>query len=216
MTYALIVNGTIQTIGGLPAAARRIDSGEWVCPVGGAWTAPQIAACGYVQVVGVARPADTDATTYDYSVTLVAGVPTETWTARPKTQSEIDYATQTTTRSDILQQLADGVAQIQTVRAAASSDIATADAAQSQALTVKGQATTQKGTVSSAAVPATYQTSTITFLRDQLAAVIARQELITQAIADGFAYRKAVDQNALVTDDALIGLARIISGRITG
>ena len=50
---------------------------------------PELAELGWLPVTTVPRPADTETTTHDYSVELVAGVPTEVWTERPKTPDEI-------------------------------------------------------------------------------------------------------------------------------
>ena len=50
-----------------------------------AWEAEIIGPHGWQPIVTTPRPPDTATTTHDYSVELVAGVPTETWTARPWT-----------------------------------------------------------------------------------------------------------------------------------
>lgn len=42
-------------------------------------------ATGWYAITTTRRPPDTDTTTYDRSVAIVNGVPTETWTARPWT-----------------------------------------------------------------------------------------------------------------------------------
>jgi hypothetical protein len=89
MTYALVVGDTIQSVGPLPHSARRLDSGKWVMGIRDAPTELQ-QACGYFAVVRVNRPADTATTTWERSVVLVAGVPTETWTERAKTRAELD------------------------------------------------------------------------------------------------------------------------------
>ena len=103
MTYALVVGGTIQSTRSTPPpAARRLDTGAWVTPLDGAWTDPLAAACGWLPVVVVARPADTATHTSDYSVTLISGVPTETWTVRAKTQAELDSSAITTNEADLI------------------------------------------------------------------------------------------------------------------
>lgn len=85
-----------------PAGAQRLDTGAWVTPPNGVWTDPLAATCGWLPVTVVARPADTPTTTSDYSVTLVGGIPTDTWTARAKTQGEIDAATATANMATLL------------------------------------------------------------------------------------------------------------------
>lgn len=103
MSYVVVNSGAIvgAEMWSLPPAARRLDTGAWVTPAGGVWSAPEMAACGLVHVVAVARPADTATTTTDRSVTLLAGVPTEVWTSRPKTQAEVDAATAATNDLDL-------------------------------------------------------------------------------------------------------------------
>lgn len=101
MTYALVVGNTIQSVGGLPQSARRIDTGQWVMGLPSA-PAELVAACGYLPVVQVARPADTPTTTFDRAVTLDGGVPTETWTERPKTQAELDGEAAQTNRQAVI------------------------------------------------------------------------------------------------------------------
>jgi creatinine amidohydrolase/Fe(II)-dependent formamide hydrolase-like protein len=101
MTYALVVGDTIQAVGPLPESARRLDSGNWVMGIRDAPTELQ-RACGYFAVARVDRPADTATTTWERSVVLVAGLPTETWTERAKTQGEIDaQAAETNQRAAI-------------------------------------------------------------------------------------------------------------------
>ena len=52
-------------------------------------TPQELAACGWFSVTAVVKPADTATHTFVRSVALVAGVPTETWTQRAKTQDEL-------------------------------------------------------------------------------------------------------------------------------
>lgn len=108
MTYALVVGDTIQSLGPLPRSARRLDTGQWVMGLRDA--APEYQqACGYFEVVRVDRPADTATTTHDRSVTLVGGVPTETWTERAKTQAEIDAETSAANEAAIRQAVKDAL-----------------------------------------------------------------------------------------------------------
>lgn len=103
MTYALVVGGIIQSTRNTPPpAARRLDTGAWVTPLDGIWTEALAAACGWLPVAVVARTADTATHTSDYAVTLVGGVPTDTWTVRAKTQAELDATTSTTNGAALL------------------------------------------------------------------------------------------------------------------
>lgn len=90
MSYAQIIdNAIVATRGTPPASARRLDTGQWVLALRDADTATQ-EACGWHEVVDVARPDDTDTTTHDRSIDLVAGVPTAVWTERAKTDDELN------------------------------------------------------------------------------------------------------------------------------
>ncbi len=110
MTYALVLSDTIHATGPLPRAARRLSDGVWVSPPDGIW-APELAAvCGWLPVTETTRPADTDATTHDYSVTLVAGVPTETWTPRPWTPDELAARAEGTREQTLTDTLRAGIA----------------------------------------------------------------------------------------------------------
>lgn len=89
MYYALIVAGAIESTGGLPPSAKRLDTGEWVMPPAQQWTPAQAESCGYFPVVEVARPPNTESVTYTKTVELVAGDPTEVWSPRPWTDDEL-------------------------------------------------------------------------------------------------------------------------------
>ena len=88
--YALIQDNTIVEVVGTLPNVWNDGTRDWdLRPM----TDAELAAIGWHLVVTTPKPADTDTTTHDYSVELVAGKPTEVWTARPKTQLEIDEAT---------------------------------------------------------------------------------------------------------------------------
>lgn len=101
--YAQVTANEVTTTGRLPASARRLDTREWVMGLDSAPTA-LVEACGWFEVVDTPRPADDQTTTYDRSITVVKGVPTVTWTARPKTAPELAADTQSTNRATIQQQ----------------------------------------------------------------------------------------------------------------
>jgi len=85
--YAQVIDNSIQTVGRLPASARRLDTGAWVM---GLDTAPAdaVAACGWLPLVDPGRPAPADGQTVERSVELVEGIPTVVWTQRPLTADE--------------------------------------------------------------------------------------------------------------------------------
>ncbi len=87
-SYVLVRNGAIVSTG-LPPSARRLDDGDWVLGLPDAPDALK-AACGYLPIAETPRPADTDTETFDRSVGLVAGKPSEVWTKRAKTADELN------------------------------------------------------------------------------------------------------------------------------
>jgi hypothetical protein len=113
--YALVTDGAIRSTGPLPPAARRLDTGDWLSPHAGRWTDEQAAACGYLPVVRVPRPPDTETTTHDYSVELIEGTPTEVWTPRPWTQGELDAATAQTNSVEITSDLDQALIDLQVI-----------------------------------------------------------------------------------------------------
>lgn len=102
-TYAHVVNGTIDQTSNRPTELRRLDNGATVL-----WspyiTPAELAACGWFSVAVVARPTDTASATYDYSIGLVNGSPSDVWTQRPKTQAELDADRDNTNAATIRQQ----------------------------------------------------------------------------------------------------------------
>lgn len=117
--YALVVANAIQSVGGLPASARRLDTQEWVMGLADADPTFQ-QACGYYPVTDTARPSDTATDTFDRSVQLVAGVPTVVWTQRPMTAPELANVTANTNRTTIQTQAATALANNRTYLALAS------------------------------------------------------------------------------------------------
>jgi len=101
--YALVQSNATQSVGRLPASARRLDTQEWVMGLETAGATLQ-QACGYFPVTDVPRPADTATDTFDRSVQLVNGTPTVVWTRRPMTAQELANVTATANRATIQQQ----------------------------------------------------------------------------------------------------------------
>ena len=85
--YAFVVDGTVQAVGRLPVAARRLDTGQWVLGLADAPVELQ-EACGWYQVADTPRPDDTATTTHGRTVELVDGTPTVVWTERALTDDE--------------------------------------------------------------------------------------------------------------------------------
>ena len=112
--HALVIDNQIQSIGRLPNSARRLDDGAWVVGLADATQALR-EATGWLEVVDTARPDDTDTATHDYSVELVAGVPTVTWTERDKTPDELAAEDQSETDALIRQQVKDHLSDLRTI-----------------------------------------------------------------------------------------------------
>ena len=112
--YAFVTDDTIQSLGRLPASARRLDTGDWVM---GLATAPVelVAATGWLPVIDTPRPDDTATTTHDRSVELVAGVPTVVWTQRDKTPEELAAETRQANRTAIEDAARTAMANLQTI-----------------------------------------------------------------------------------------------------
>lgn len=132
--------------------------------------------------------------------------------------ADIEIAKQdgATATAQLRKQLYDGVTALEQARADAQGDVATANGLNATALNLKTAATTQKGQVQAFIPKTTYTQSDLTAIRDAIATVIARQETIIQAMADMYVYRVAVDNNAVLTDNSIIWLARLTSDRVLG
>lgn len=125
MTYALVTDNTIQSIGRLPNSARRLDNGAWVMGLADA-TQELREATGWYEVVDANRPADTATTTYGRSVELVDGAPTVVWTERDKTPEELTGETRQANQTTINQAITDALAELRTMRDYASLPVAPA------------------------------------------------------------------------------------------
>ena len=82
----------------------KLSDGRLLGPPETGWTVELAALCGFVVVAETAQPAETTTHTSDRSLTFPAGVPTVTWTTRPKTQAELDAVTANTTAATITTQ----------------------------------------------------------------------------------------------------------------
>lgn len=101
MTYARITDGTIDTLGNLPAGARRLDTGNWVTPPGGVWPPELAAACGWHEVTETPRPANTADGTYVKGEAVVDGLPVRVWTWRAWTVEELAAQTESVNETTI-------------------------------------------------------------------------------------------------------------------
>jgi hypothetical protein len=83
--YALVQNNVIIQYGALPQVWNDGNRDWDLRPM----SDPELATLGWLPVVIVPRPPNTATTTFDYSVKLISGKPTEVWTERPLTTQEL-------------------------------------------------------------------------------------------------------------------------------
>ena len=86
--HARIAAGQIVEVG-IPTRLPVHFNGRWWDCRDATIRAAYIAAADWRPVTDAPAPADTGTTTHDYSIALVGGVPTVTWTARPWTVEEL-------------------------------------------------------------------------------------------------------------------------------
>lgn len=114
--YAYTPDGqTVTAPVALPTNAVKLGSDpiEYVTGLASA-SADNLALCGYYLVVETTRPADDATTTYDLSYVYDSGTVTQTWTARAKTQAELDADTQAANQSLIETAMDAALAQLTT------------------------------------------------------------------------------------------------------
>jgi hypothetical protein len=105
VTYALVEGDTIAETGPLPDVWNDGERDWDLRPMSDA----ELAELGWYPVTSTPRPPDTADTTHDYSVELVAGVPTEVWTERAMTPDEIAGAEAATNTSQMVDEQAESV-----------------------------------------------------------------------------------------------------------
>jgi len=98
MSYARVIDDTIISLDYPPDLLEPDDltaAGRWWDLRVHAnsttfWETDIIGPHGWLPVTAVPRPPDTETSTFDYSVEMSNGRPTEVWTERPWTQAELD------------------------------------------------------------------------------------------------------------------------------
>jgi hypothetical protein len=109
MTYALVIDGTIEAIGRLPKGGDA--DGQWIEPL----TVDNAHLAGWFPVVDTPRPADTDTTTHDRSVQLANGTPTTVWTPRPWSANELAARQADSNRQTIDAAITNALAELQQI-----------------------------------------------------------------------------------------------------
>lgn len=213
MLYAQIRDNKIVRTGPAPTMPGY-EEGEWWDFSDPDVVADYLTTYGWQRVDETPRPADTADTYQQPVVQLVGGVPTVTWVAVNKAPQTVEGETRAAATQALVDQLLAGTAQIVTARNAATADISTAETLRTDALSVKAAANTQKTQVDAFAPGTTYKQSDLTAIRSALSQILARQALIIDTIASLAAWRKAVDENAVTTDNALLWLAKHTTGDV--
>jgi len=106
----------------------------------------------------------------------------------------------------LLSQLSAGIEALKRAKNAAQGDVAVAEALKSQADALSSQLSTQRSQAS--AWTPVLSVAGLTSIKNQIVQILNTQKLIVDAMSAMYAYRKAVDENAVTTDEALIWLAK--------
>ena len=103
--YALVQDDTIIQYGDLPKVWND-GKRDWdLRPM----SDEELAELGWLPVVTTPKPTDTATTTQEYSVELIDDVPTEVWTERDFTQTELDNNEKTANSTTLTQESGEAV-----------------------------------------------------------------------------------------------------------
>jgi hypothetical protein len=120
VSYAFVVDGTVQTVAGQPSNLTRLDDGGRVLFSPYIDTAT-LNACGWYVVVEPARPSITASQTFDPDTfVFAANAVTRTYHVRNKTQAELDADAAAAQAALERQQAKDAIADLDTYLALAS------------------------------------------------------------------------------------------------
>jgi hypothetical protein len=141
-------------------------------------------------------------------ITSRAYTPVENAIADADARTELELAT----KAEYLRGLREGVPAIVAARQQAQADIATAEGLRTQAVTLSGQIAADVTALQGANLTANL--AGMNTLRNAIVTVANRQKAIVDALANSYGYRKAVDENAVLTDNAILWLARLTADLI--
>jgi hypothetical protein len=148
-----------------------------------------------------------------------SGVQTSSRPYTPQENSAADASAQkanlTSTEDSLMVQLSNGIAAIQAARTAANNDVAVADSLAASANSLSAQVSSRITAVAGWTPSATYSAADLNAIKSELAGILDKQKQIIDALSAFYAYRKAVDQNAVTTDDAILWLARLVSNTLS-
>ena len=98
IVYALVQDNSMVQQGSLPIVWYDGERDWDLRPMSDV----ELAELGWYLITIVNRPPNTDTTTFDYSVELVDGLPTEVWTERPWTVEELSNQEKSQNTSEII------------------------------------------------------------------------------------------------------------------
>jgi hypothetical protein len=208
--------GTAVVEVGEPTRDPVFYDGNWYDARNEQGRADYIAAAGWVPVIETERPADTDTHTSDRDFNVMNGEVFEVWNIREWTPDELENREEIEEREQIYADIRAAYTQIEATGTAAQNDIVNAETRRQQSLGLASQIATQRGQVEAwvSQTTTTAARADLYALRDQLATVLQRQQAIVEAVAESYGYRKANDENVVVTSRALMWVARFIGGRV--
>jgi len=156
---------------------------------------------------------------WDDTARTYADYQTDPPTVRPYTAAENaaadaegTRAARTAAEETLRTQLQAGIAEIKAACDAAQADTATAAALKTQAVAVSATIAARKTAVDASTPAATL--AYVTAIKTELSWIDAQLKVIVDAMAAMYAYRQAVDTNAVMTDNALLWLAKQVSGDV--
>lgn len=110
---------------------------------------------------------------------------------------------------DTSQALRDGIAAVEAAREQARADMAVADTLTAQADALSAAITNRLAAVAAFTPSPTYAPSDLTAVKGEIVWALKQLKTLADAQSGMFGWRRAVDQNAVLTDSSLIGLAHI-------
>lgn len=110
-------------------------------------------------------------------------------------------------QQDTQQQIAQGIAAIRAAQDQASADVAVADGLRAQAVALSATITKRAEQVAAFVPAPTYSPAQLAAVRDEIVWLLGQLKTLTDAQAGMYVWRRAVDENAVLTDAALLGLA---------
>lgn len=206
--YAQITNGAVTQVAPAPTQPGYGPDGHWHDYTKPAEVTAYLTDGGWLPVTETSRPADTT-THYQRAVYTTTGqTVTQSWEAVAKSPETIRAEAEQAARQRLHDDLTAGIAGLVTARKAAKQDRAAAASVQTQAAALATQLGT-RATADAAWVPkATYTAADLITIRGEIVYLLQTMKAVVEAVGSNAAWRKAVDDNAILTDNAILWLAK--------